>query len=215
MTGAQTPPVDVRETAAGTDGRGPGPAGRSQVGRRSNEYHPMTGRRRGRDSERADGDTHAHNTLSPDNPDVQVIYPFHPLHGATLQTLRRPKRGDGAVCVIDPSGRRLKIPVWMLSWECAEMTISERPYLSKEALLTLATLIASQRDSEPRVHDDLLQTSVSECEGGHRGAASTSGPDDSKGMRRRRVTGPSDTRRTHRSHGPRCSGGLSCGGGKQ
>ena len=177
-------------------------------------YHRATCRHRARSCGCADGDTHAHNTLSPDNPDVQVIYPFHPLHGATLQTLRRPKRGDGAVCVIDPSGRRLKIPVWMLSWECAEMTISERPYLSKEALLTLATLIASQRDSEPRVHDDLLQTSVSECEGGHRGAASTSGPDDLKGMRRR-VTGPSDTRRTHRSHGPRCSGGLSCGGGKQ
>ena len=174
----------------------------------------MRCRRPARSCGYADGDTHAHNTLSPDDPDVQVFYPFHPLHGATLRILRRPKRGDGAVCVIDPSGRRLKIPVWMLSRECAEMTISERPYLSKEALLSLATLIASQPDSEARVHDDLLQTSVSGCEGGHRGAASTSGPDDSKGMRRG-VTGPSDTRRTHRSHGPRCSGGLSCGGGKQ
>ena len=38
----------------------------------------MTGRRRGRDSERADGDTHAHNTLSPDDPDVQVFYPLSP-----------------------------------------------------------------------------------------------------------------------------------------
>ena len=150
--------------------------------------------------------------MSPDNPDVQVFYPFHPLHGAILQILRRPKRGDGAVCVIDPSGRRLKIPVWMLSRECADMTISERPYLSKEALLSLAALIASQPDSEARVHDDLLQTSVSGCEGGHRGAASTSGPDDSKGTRRR-VTGSSDTRRSHRSHGPRCSGGVSAGGG--
>jgi hypothetical protein len=25
--------------------------------------------------------THAHNTLSTDNTDVQVFYPFHPLHG--------------------------------------------------------------------------------------------------------------------------------------
>jgi hypothetical protein len=168
----------------------------------------------GRCSADAGGDTHAHNTLSPDNPDVQVFYPFHPLHGLTLQILRRPKRGDGAVCVIDPSGRRLKIPVWMLSRECAEMTLSERPYLSKEALLSLATLIASPPDSEPHVHDDLQPTPVGGCEGGHRGAASTSGPDDSKGMRRG-VTGLGDARRTHRSHGPCCSGGLSCGGGKQ
>ena len=57
--------------------------------------------------------THPHNTLSADNSAVQVFYPFHPLHGSTLQILRGPKRGDGAVCVMDPAGRRLKIPVWM------------------------------------------------------------------------------------------------------
>lgn len=159
-----------------------------------------------------DDDTHAHNTLSPNATAVQVFYPFHPLHGATLQILRRPKRGDGAVCVMDPGGRRLKIPVWMLSQECSEIMISERPHLGKEALLSLASLIASQPDSRAGVHDGLLQTPVSACEGGHRGAASTSGSDDSKGMRRR-VTGRSDTRRSHRSHGPRCSGGVSAGGG--
>ena len=48
---------------------------------------------------RADDGTHARNTLSADNTDVQVFYPFHPLHGAILQILRRPERGDGAVCV--------------------------------------------------------------------------------------------------------------------
>jgi hypothetical protein len=42
---------------------------------------------------------------------------------------------------MDPSGRRLKIPVWMLSPECAEIMISERPHLGKEALLSLASLI--------------------------------------------------------------------------
>ena len=171
-------------------------------------------RRRERCSVDADGDTHAHNTLSPDNTDVQVFYPFHPLHGVALQILRRPKRGDGAVCVMDPGGRRLKIPVWMLLRECAEITISKRPHLGKEALLSLASLIASQPDSEDRVHDGLLQTPVSECEGGRRGATSTSGPDDSKRMRCR-VTGRSDTRRSHRSHGSRCGGGLSRGEGKQ
>ena len=95
----------------------------------------------------ADGGTHAHNTLSADNTDVQVFYPFHPLHGVTLRILRRPKRGDGAVCVMDPAGRRLKIPIWMLLPECAEITISQRPRLGKQALLSLASLIASQLDS--------------------------------------------------------------------
>jgi hypothetical protein len=93
------------------------------------------------------GGTHAHNTLSADNTDVQVFYPFHPLHGVTLRILRRPKRGDGAVCVMDPAGRRLKIPIWMLLPECAEITISQRPRLGKQALLSLASLIASQLDS--------------------------------------------------------------------
>jgi cyanate lyase len=39
---------------------------------------------------------------------VQVFYPFHPLYGSTLKILRRPKRGDGSVSVIDGSGKRLK-----------------------------------------------------------------------------------------------------------
>jgi hypothetical protein len=115
---------------------------------------------------------------------------------------------------MDPGGKRLKIPVWMLLPACADITIAERPHLSKEALLSLLPLIASQPDSKGRAHDDLLQTPVSGCEGGHRGATSTSGPDDPKGMRCR-VDGRNDTRRSHRSHGPRCGGGLSRGGGKQ
>ena len=55
--------------------------------------------------------TRAHNTLSPETTHVHVFYPFHPLRGATLQIVRKPKRGDGAVSIIEPAGRRLKIPV--------------------------------------------------------------------------------------------------------
>jgi hypothetical protein len=94
-----------------------------------------------------DGGTHAHNTLSADITDVQVFYPFHPLHGVTLRILRRPERGDGAVCVMDPAGGRLKIPIWMLLPESAEITISQQPRLNEQALLSLASLIASQLDS--------------------------------------------------------------------
>jgi hypothetical protein len=80
------------------------------------------------------------------------------------------------VSVIDPTGRRLKIPVWMLLPDCAEMRIAERPHLSKEALLSLTSLL-SPPDPEGPVHDNLLQTVVDGCKGGERAATTTSGSD--------------------------------------
>ena len=170
----------------------------------------MRYRHRERSCGYAGDDTDAHNTLSPDKTSVRVFYPFHPLHRAILQILRRPERGDGAVCVLDPGERRLKIPVWMLEPECARITISGRPHLGKEALLSLALLIGSQPDSKDCAHDDNPRTAVSGSEGGHRGATPTSGPDDRK-RARPRVDGRSDTRRSHRPDGTRCHGGFSRG----
>src|SRR5262249_29497226 len=117
----------ARGTGAGTVVTAPEPVGRRVADRKPNCCHRTRTRRLARSYVRADDGTHAHNTLSADNTDVQVFYPFHPLHGVTLQILRRPERGDGAVCVMDPAGRRLKIPIWMLLPECAEITISQRP----------------------------------------------------------------------------------------
>src|SRR5262249_61820505 len=91
--------------------------------------------------------THPHNTLSADTA-VRVFYPFHPLHGATLQILRSPKRGDGAVCVMDPAGRRMKIPVWMLLPAGAGIRISPQTHLRKRAVRSPGTLIPSQLDSQ-------------------------------------------------------------------
>jgi hypothetical protein len=168
-------------------------------------------RARGRPRERRNAHAgeciHAHSTLSVEKTSVQVFYPFHPLRGATLQVVRRPKRGDGAVSVIDPTGRRLKIPVWMLLPDCAEIKITGRPHLSKGALLSLASLL-SPPDPEGHVHDNLLQTVVDGCEGGQRVATTTS--EDPNG-RRRRAHGRNSTNRTDRSHGPRFDGGLSRG----
>jgi hypothetical protein len=176
----------------------------------SNGCDPGPNRRLERRNVRGDDGTHAHNTLSANKTDIQVFYPFHPLRGVTLQILRRPKRGDGAVCVIDTAGKRLKIPIWMLSRDCTEIKITEQARLSKEALLSLAVLISSHLDSEDHVHDNLLQTTVEGCKGGRRGATTTSGPDDPK-RKRGRVNGRNDTRRADRSHGPRSGGGLSRG----
>jgi hypothetical protein len=156
---------------------------------------------------------HAHNTLSPESTHVEVFYPFHPLHGVTLQIVRKPKRGDGAVSIIDPTGRRLKIPVWMLLPECADIEITERPRLSKEALLSLTSLLPTPHNPEDHDRDKLLQTAVDGCEGGHRGATTTSGPDDPK-SKRSRADGRKGTRRPDRSYGPHSGGGVSSGGRK-
>jgi hypothetical protein len=165
-----------------------------------------------RHSGHGDDGTRAQNT--PNNTDVRVFYPFHPLHGTTLQVLRRPERGDGAVCVIDSAGKRLKIPIWMLTSDCAEIKVTEQLHLSKEALLSLAGLISSHLDPEDHVHDNLLQTTVDGCKGGGRGAITASGPDDPK-RKRGRVNGRGNTRRSDRSHGPHSDGGLSRGGRKR
>jgi hypothetical protein len=59
-------------------------------------------------------DTRAPNSLSVETTEVQVFYPFHPLKGRTLRVICRPKVVDGAMTVVEPSGSRLKLPVWML-----------------------------------------------------------------------------------------------------
>jgi hypothetical protein len=176
----------------------------SRAGTRSTSPGPARAHRPARYNAGGDERISAHNTLSADNTDVQVFYRFHPLHGVTLRILRRPKRGDGAVCVMDPAGRRLKIPVWMLLPECAEITISQQPHLGQQALLSLASLIASQLDSKNPAHDNLRPRRVRGSAGGRRGATSTFRSDDLKGMRRR-------TRRSDRSHSARDSSGVSRG----
>src|SRR5205823_12390023 len=85
-------------------------------------------------------------------------HPFHPLHGYRLRVLRRPKRGDGAVSVMDAIGKRLKIPVWMLSPLAANIKPTEHALLSREALLNLTSLLNQRRVTGK--HDNLLQTPV-------------------------------------------------------
>jgi hypothetical protein len=159
-----------------------------------------------------DGGTRAHNTLCAGEPSVQVLYPFHPLHGASLQLIRTPKRGDGAVTVRDSNGRRLKIPIWMLSAEAAEATIAEQAYLSKHALQSLADLLAIRLQTEDNNHDNLLPR-VTGPQGGQRGAVATSQRNDeqSSGSARRRQ-GP---QRGNRSDGPHSRSRISNSGRKE
>ena len=154
-----------------------------------------------------DDDIRVHNTLSADCAEVQVFYPFHPLYGSTLKVLRRPKRGDGSVSVIDRGGKRLKIPVWMLLPDCTVIKISEEVHVSKESLLSLMLLL-SPHAPEGRDHDTLLPTAVDGCDGGDRGSAKTTGSVD-PGRKRNRADGCDGARRSDRSDGSRSNGGFS------
>ena len=168
----------------------------------------MRVRRRGRHNAHGDGATRTHNTLSVDSTHVHVFYSFHPLQGLTLRIVRRPKQGDGAVCVIDSTNRRLKIPVWMLSPDSATVTIVERAHLSREALLKLVSLLTTLLDVAGNVHDTLLPSHVDGGKGGHRAAPTTDGPDEAR-RAAARADRRHDTRRPHRSHGPHAGGGRS------
>jgi hypothetical protein len=95
----------------------------------------------------------------------------------------------------------------MLSPEAASIVVSERVHLSKEALLSLASLL-SLRASEDRSHDNLLPTAVNGCKGGHRGATGTIGPDD-PGSKRDRARGCESARRCGRADGSHSGGGFS------
>ena len=161
---------------------------------------------RRQESHNADGDggKDAHNTLSAETHRVRILYPFHPLHGVSLQVVRKPKRGDGAVSIRDPAGKRLKIPVWMLTPDASHMPIVEQPLLSKEALLSLTSLIAPVVDI---TNHNLPQTVVDGYKGGQRGAATTSGSNDTEGTRER--AGRS-TNRSDRSDGVHPGRGFSC-----
>jgi hypothetical protein len=110
--------------------------------------------------------------------------------------------------VVDPTGRRLKIPCWMVLPASAEIQITERAHLSLEALRSLTSLLTSLLNMENQTYDNLLPTFVDGGEGGDR-ATTTLGSDPHGGATRARRR--SDTKRTAGSHGPHAGGGISSG----
>ncbi len=119
----QKPDRALRGTSGETGWRGRAHAKRSPGGMRSSVCGPAIIRRRARRNVRARDATAVHSTLSADTTHIRVFYPFHPLHGYSLRVIRRPKRGDGAISVIDPAGRRPKIPVWMICSDAADIGV--------------------------------------------------------------------------------------------
>jgi hypothetical protein len=110
------------------------------------------------------------------------------------------------VTVMDSIGKRLKIPIWMLASTSADVSIIERPLLSKEALLSLTSVLATILPYANKVRDNLLQMVVDEHKGGQHGATSASGTDP-KGERGR-AHEQRGAKRTDRSHGPHSGGGV-------
>jgi hypothetical protein len=144
-----------------------------------NGCRPARCHHRGRRNADADAHIVTHNTLSADVTHVEVFYPFHPLHGYRLRVLRKPKKSDGAVAVVDPIGKRLKIPAWMLSPVAGKAEIASQAYLSRESLLSLVTLLESTGVKS----DNLLQTSADKSKGDRHAATATAKP----GSNRRRT----------------------------
>jgi hypothetical protein len=108
---------------------------------------------------------------------------------------------------MDRAGKRLKIPVWMISPDAAETGLSAQAHLSAEALLRLVSLVA--KESAAEIHANLLQTSVDRRKGGHHAATTAPEPDTNRsgtGAGRRAGKG-----RTGRSHGPDSRDGFSAG----
>jgi hypothetical protein len=124
----------------------------------------------------------------------------------SLRVVRRPKQDDGAVSVLDPTGHRLKIPMWMLSPDSGEMKIVEQVLLNKGALLYLSELLAAQSDAADSRHDTLQPSVVDKRRGGHRAATATSGAKRAGADRR------GGAQRARRSDGPHFDDGLSSAG---
>ena len=95
----------------------------------------------------------------------------------------------------------------MLFPEAADLKLHDQAHLSREALLNLSSLLATAPTAG--IHDNLPQTFVGGCKGGHRATAITLKPDPNKrGTRADRSDGKS---RTGRSHGPSSGDGFSNG----
>lgn len=106
-------------------------------------------RRRSPADGRVDGRRLPHNTHGVHSETVFVCYPFHPLHGCELPVFVASRSTDGAVTVQDASGRRLKIPKWMVTADAAQCELSARATVDARSLLLLVELIELHGDTLP------------------------------------------------------------------
>jgi hypothetical protein len=99
---------------------------------------------------------------------------------------------------MDAVGKRLKIPVWMLSPEAARAEITRGVYLNSDSLLSL-TLVLQGATSKDR--GNLLQTSVDDSKGDHHAATATAKRgSNGRRSRDRRGIGQGQSSQSHDAH---------------
>lgn len=69
---------------------------------------------------------------------ITVYYPFHPLHGCTLQVL---SKAEKTITVLDPNKQGFKVPVWMTTPEASKHIIDTEPEIDVFALLCLSAML--------------------------------------------------------------------------
>ena len=78
---------------------------------------------------------------------VTVHYRFHPLVNHTLAVVSWPRRPDLPVTVLHPDGTAMKVPLWMLQAQAAQLTVCKRALLPASALLRVIELLLAHASS--------------------------------------------------------------------
>lgn len=100
--------------------------------------------------------------------------------------------------MLDAVGKRLKIPVWMLSSEAARAEIARAAFLNRDSLLSLAVLLQRATSKD---RGNLLQTSADDNKGDYHAATDTAKRgSNGRRSRDRRGIGQERSGRSHDAH---------------
>ncbi len=97
---------------------------------------------------------------------VTVYGPFHLLRGHELQVVGTPRNGNTAITVVAPTGRRLKIPLWIVSPAAAGYVMGEQATVNPQALLSAFELLLPVMSNASQLTGNLSATGTSPTAGG-------------------------------------------------
>jgi hypothetical protein len=127
-----------------------------------------------------------------------------------LEVVSAPRRGDGAVTVIDPTGRHLKVPSWMLHAEAALASLTDRGVPSVASLLVvwllLRGVLPGPEGSSASETDTLAPPRSQRGQGGVGETAEAHARRGGGARRRVRGMGAGGTEGVDRTHGRRDRG---------
>ena len=97
---------------------------------------------------------------------VTVYGPFHLLRGHELQVVGTPRNGNTAITVVAPTGRRHKIPLWIVSPAAAGYVMGEQATVNPQALLLAFELLLPVMSNASQLAGNLSATGTSPTAGG-------------------------------------------------